>query len=131
MKKYGIIVFLVLFLGYAIFEAKKLLSGPSLTILEPKNGQSFTTQNNTIRGTVSNASFIKLNDRQIFVDKNGIFEEPLTLLSGYNILRVEVEDKFGKKVQKELKLFLYGDGFKKALTPSTSSTTLATTTISN
>lgn len=136
MKKYGIIIFLFLFLGYGMFEGKKILSGPSLTITQPQNGQSFTNQNNEISGSVSNASFIRLNDRQIFVDKNGVFREPLTLLSGYNIIRIEVEDKFGKKVQKELKVFLYPEGFEKILkspssTPTIASSTEATTTISN
>ncbi len=136
MKKYGIVIFLVLFLGYGLFEIKKLVFGPTLSITSPQNGESFREQTVLITGATSNVSFIRLNDRQIFVDKKGVFREPLTLLSGYNIVRVEVEDRFGKKVTKELKLFLYPEGFQKALknsssTPSTASSTQASTTISN
>jgi hypothetical protein len=45
-----------------------------------------------------------LNDRQIFVDKDGTFNEELLLSPGYNVWTIQAKDKFGRIVTKKIEL---------------------------
>lgn len=91
---------------YAYYQSKDFISGPQIEILNPKNGDSFDKALITIEGVAKNIARININDRQIFVDKNGLFSEKLLLLEGYNIITIYAEDKFEKTKKKELHLVL-------------------------
>lgn len=106
VKKYAFISFLLLFCVYGGFEGYKIVRGPSININSPVDGESFTEQGIILSGSAKNIAFIRLNSRQIFVNKENQFQEKLILLAGYNIIEVEAEDRFGKKVQKKLRLYL-------------------------
>src|SRR3989344_7814887 len=103
--KISIIIITVLCIGgYALYESRNLMEGPKITILEPKNGSTIKNQLATIKGETKNISYISLNDRQIFVDEQGIFQEKLLLSDGYNIIKLHVKDKFGREVEKMIEL---------------------------
>lgn len=91
--------------GYGLFQARRLLQGPVITITSPKNGSII--QNNSlleIKGIAKNIKEISLNDRSIFIDEQGNFKEKLLLFPGYNIIKVEAKDKFGTNETKTLEL---------------------------
>jgi len=92
--------------GYSYFQARNLINGPEITIESPANGATLTDQRVTITGTAKNISYISLNDRQIFVDNDGVFREDLLLGEGYNIWKLEAKDKFGRVVSKNIELVL-------------------------
>jgi hypothetical protein len=99
------VVFVVLILiVYAGFRAKNWFLGPQLTITSPADGQVVEQSLVEITGTAKNISFLKLNDGKIFTDENGVFKEKLLLSYGYNIISVEVEDRFGRVVKKNIRL---------------------------
>ncbi len=106
IKKWVLILFLSFFLLYGLYESYKLLSGPKIVILEPQNGAAFEKNLIDIKGTAKNVAFLNLNDRPIFVDKQGNFSEKILLLSGYNIMTLKGEDRFKKKVEKQMQFFL-------------------------
>ncbi len=94
----GMIIGLFLIIGgYAIYQASKLIEGPRLTITTPKNGQTVHDSLLGIEGVAKNINTISLNDRPIFIDEAGNFKEKLLLFPGYNIMKIEAGDKFGKK----------------------------------
>lgn len=106
MKRLVKIIIGIGLLLYIMFQATSLLTGPVVTIHEPQTG--FVTEDPTItlRGNVANVSFLHVNDRKIYFDQNGYFEEKLILLPGYNILTVRVTDRFRRETVKTLEIVL-------------------------
>lgn len=101
----GVIIASVI-VGYAIFQFQDLLSGPTITITSPQNGQTLESPLVEISGTARRVAFISLNGRQIFTNPQGEFREQLVLSTGYNIITVSAEDKFNRTTEKQLELLL-------------------------
>lgn len=101
----AVIVFFILFILYGAFETVKLFLGPSLVIDSPKNLETVNDPHITLKGTVKRVSYITVNDRQIFADIRGYFEDKLLLLPGYNIIEVAVRDRFGKEKDETLRVW--------------------------
>lgn len=88
--------------GYSLFQARKMLEGPEISIASPKNGATVNDALVDITGVAKNIKDISLNDRPIFVDEQGNFNEKLLLYPGYNIIKLKATDKFGKETEKEI-----------------------------
>jgi len=101
-----LVVLAVSLISYAYYQSRNFISGPQIHISSPQNGSTFEESLITIEGTTSNIARITMNDRQIFVDENGLFSEKLLLLEGYNIITIYAEDKFERTTEKELHLVL-------------------------
>lgn len=98
-------VFLLLFIIYLIFESYRFISGPKITIISPKNGSTVDTPDIQFDSIIKNATFITIDNRQVFTDNSGVFKDKLLLSPGYNIIVVEAEDKFRNKVTEKLELY--------------------------
>jgi hypothetical protein len=83
--------------GYALFEARGIIIGPTIEITGPKNGEGFDESLTTIEGHAKHVSFISLNDHPITVNESGYFREKLLLSPGYNIIKLKVVDRFGRE----------------------------------
>jgi hypothetical protein len=95
--KWGFVVFAVIaLLAYGLFQSKKLIEGPQITIYEPQDGATLTENLVTIKGVAKNIAYIKLDDSPIFVDNNGLFSEQLLVPVGYSAIKISAQDKFGK-----------------------------------
>ncbi len=103
---YGFLLVLgLLFVGYAVFQARFLLAGPEIT---------FTTTMATVQterlihleGTATNIVKLTLNGREIYTDKNGNFKEALILENGYTIATLEAYDRYGR-TESVIKNFVY------------------------
>lgn len=95
---------IALVVGYSLFEARRFLEGPTLTIDIPENGAAVSSALIEVAGTAKNIVDIRLNDRKIFVDGNGHFSEDLLLSYGYTILTLKASDRFGHETTKTLEL---------------------------
>lgn len=115
----------VILVGYILFQSKNLIEGPKLTVTDPQNGEVFSAPLITVDGTARNIRSITLDDNPIFIDNNGHFSEQLLLPRGYSIIKLEVEDRFGKKREQFIHVFDSETTSLKALT-STSSIESAT-----
>ena len=104
LKTLFIAFFVLIIVGYGIFQSQKIISGPKITIESPTTGQVLTKSDIDISGVATNISAIFLNDRPIFIDESGKFSEKLMLYPGYNIIKLRAEDKFGSQVEKDLEL---------------------------
>ena len=91
-------------IGYSYFQSRNLIKGPQVSLLSPITGQTLSDPLVSINGVAKNISFISLNDRQIFVDKDGKFNEQLLLSPGYNMWTIQAKDKFGRIVSKRIEL---------------------------
>jgi len=93
---YAVIASIILvFIGYAVFQARFLLTGPTVTFVDPP-GTIQTQRQITLKGTAQNIVYISLNGRQIYTDKTGYFKEDLILENGYTIATVSVRDRYGR-----------------------------------
>lgn len=79
--------------------------GPSLEIFNP--ARDMETEENIIlvKGRVKNMTFLSLNERPIFADTEGFFEEKLLLSPGSNIIEIRARDRFKKEVFKRIKVY--------------------------
>jgi len=91
--------------GYAVFETEALFSGPQISINLPKTGATAVKEPLLkMGGVIKNASFVYLNDRQIFADENGFFSEKLLLAKGYNIITLRAKDRFNREKKKTIEV---------------------------
>ncbi|HLP86281.1 MAG TPA: hypothetical protein VK153_00160 [Candidatus Paceibacterota bacterium] len=58
----------------------------------------------TITGTAPKATYITLNGREIFIDKEGNFSESISVLPGFSIITLNAKDKFGKTAEKKFEV---------------------------
>lgn len=98
--------FFTFILIYGFFTTKEWILGINIKNLNITDNQTFTENPVKITGNAENASYISINDREIFIQKNGDFEEYVALLPGYNILEVKAKDKFGNEDIINYKLLL-------------------------
>ena len=63
----------------------------------------------TIKGKAKNATYITINGREIFIDKDGSFSEPIALIPGFSVITIDTQDKFGKSKEKKFEL-VYKEG---------------------
>lgn len=95
----------VLIIGYTLFQARNLLMGPSLVLTSEPN-QVQTNRTLILEGIAKNIVKISLNGREIHTDESGVFSEELVLESGYTIMTLRAEDRYGRTSTLERK-FVY------------------------
>ena len=82
----------VLFGAYVIFQARFIIRGPQLSLVdEPATVQN--EQQIILSGTARNITDITLNGRTIVTDQDGHFREHIVLENGYNIVSIEAHDQ--------------------------------------
>lgn len=91
-------------LGYGIYTSYDFVIGPTITISEPQNGDSFLNPSIRIKGVVKRIQEITLNDRPITIDDHGNFNEAVILAPGYNVFKLRAGDKFGRNREVRLEL---------------------------
>lgn len=97
-------IFLVI-VGYVLYNSRVLIAGPKILLDSPANWATVGDKMLKIVGKTENTTYISINDRAINVDESGRFEESLLLSPGYNIILIEANDKFDRKVTERLDLF--------------------------
>lgn len=99
------VVFVLLLVGYGIFNARDLLRGPIIEVFSP--AKNIETNENTIdiKGRAENTAFISLNEKPIFISPEGLFEEKLLLLPGLNLIEIKARDRFKKEIVKTIEVY--------------------------
>jgi hypothetical protein len=102
----AISIFGIIIVGYSLFQAQKLISGPIIDIYTPQNGATYNQTLIEIDGRAQNISYINLDDRKIFIDKDGYFKEKVLLSQGLNVIKLDARDKFDATTEKKLEVIL-------------------------
>ncbi len=105
-KQWAVVLFFLIIIVYSLFQARFVILGPYIEIQTPQNGASLETNLVNITGRAENISFISLNDRPIFVDKNGNWNEKLIAPQGLSIITVRAKDRFGRNTEKQREIFV-------------------------
>jgi len=105
LLRFSLLVLLAAAIGvYAYYQSKDFLAGPEIVVTEPENGTSTSSPLIVIRGRMKNIAYASLDDREIFINDRGYFEEKLLLYPGYTILSFKARDRFGHATEKRLEL---------------------------
>lgn len=108
-KKILWILPILIFVAYGIFNARNFIFGPSIEVVEPEANLLSENRLISIKGFAKNTSFLKLNNRSIFTDKEGYFNEKLLLNNGYNIIQIVGRDRFRNETKKEFRVYYVGN----------------------
>ena len=113
-KIFKIVLVLVLFIFiivFAFFRSKNLIFGVKIkdvniitTEALPMDSIGKASGIRKITGNTKNATSLVLNGREISINQQGDFDETIALLSGYNIINIKAQDKFGHSDEKNYKL---------------------------
>lgn len=103
-------IFFLIVIGYAYYEARGLLFGPSITV--SSDMQEVHEPFVTIKGQAERIASLSMNGKNIPVTENGAFEEPYLLSPGYNRIVLDASDKYGRTRRQAIEI---------VYTPSTSS----------
>lgn len=101
------VAFFALIAGYSVYQAQDFWSGPQIVIEDPQDGYETTEPLIQISGQTKRISYLSLNGRQIFTDRNGYFEEELLLTPGYNIITVAADDAFDRHTEEHVRVILH------------------------
>src|SRR3989344_3335505 len=104
LKIASLSAFLLFIIIYAFFRTKDLIFGVKIEDVNIIDGTKITDNIIKITGNAKNAVNLTLNDRVISVDQKGNFDETIALLSGYNIISIKAQDKFGNNDEKNYNL---------------------------
>ena len=104
MKRLLIIVIVVLILGYGAFEARRLITGPQITILSPLDGSATSSAAVLISGIAENISFLTINDTPAYTDESGRFTQVLSPPPGYAVFTVAATDRFGRSARAQVRV---------------------------
>ena len=104
VKIISVSVLFIFIVIYAFFRSKDLIFGVKIRNVNIVDSAKVTESILKITGNARNAIKLTLDGREISVNQQGDFDETISLLSGYNIINIKAEDKFGKIDEKNYKL---------------------------
>ena len=96
-------IFFVAILGYAYFEARNVIGGPSIETAT-SGAVVVREQLVIIKGVASNITEIQMNGRPISTTEAGTFEEAHLLAEGYNAILLTARDKIGRTTVKKIEI---------------------------
>lgn len=105
LKVFVALVITILIIGYACYQARNLIQGPTIT-LSSTGGTVHHTRTIDLVGTAHNVVVLRLNGREIHTDERGNFTHTLMLEEGFSITTLEAEDRYGRKTVVE-RQFVY------------------------
>ena len=82
---------------YGLFESRKLLEGPRLSLTFPQDGRVIAGPLVQIHGEASNIAFLSVDGKRSYADAAGQFTETLSLPPGYAVIAIEATDRFGRR----------------------------------
>lgn len=101
----ALVIFGFFFYLYSEFSA--FVSVPRLIVLEPMDGASVSAGEIRVKGETDVRAKVMINDGEVVVNEQGIFEEALRLQSGANTIVVSATNRFGKT--RQIKVMVEGD----------------------
>lgn len=102
MRRALIIGIVLVVISYGLFEARKLLEGPEITIDSPADGSATSTSAVTVVGTAQNIAFLTINDAPSYTDEAGVFVYRFSPPAGYTVVTVAATDRFGRRASKSI-----------------------------
>ena len=96
IKNIGLLVVILVFAGYLIWQVKGVLTPPKLTVFTPMEGSVTNHPTTIVQGVTAKETQLSINGQEIVVDENGKFNTVINLVTGVNTITVAAEKKHGK-----------------------------------
>lgn len=97
----GFILFVLLVIGYVVWQASVVSSVPRLSISTPVEGATVDLPRIAISGATDPEALITVNGETAFVDGNGSFQTLVDLPRGLSTIHVEARRRYGSTVTVE------------------------------
>src|SRR3989338_419467 len=97
-----LIIFFLFVLGYAYFEGRGFLYGPTISVENRvlEVDKPFIT----IEGTAHRIATLSMNGETIPVTENGAFSEPYLIAPGYNRIVLTASDRYNKSTERVIEV---------------------------
>jgi hypothetical protein len=97
-----LVVFFILVAGYAYYEGRGLLFGPTIEIENRvmETSASFVV----IEGVARRVATLSMNGKEIPVTEEGAFSEGYVLTPGYNHVVLSASDRWGKTTERSIEI---------------------------
>ncbi len=98
--KFRLVFWIIIFisiLGYMSFQVLSISKPPYIEIYYPQNDTVVENGVINIKGKTEPESTLLLNNKPIYIDSDGYFDETLVLNPGVNVLTFEAERRYSKK----------------------------------
>ena len=102
LVRISLVVFFLLILGYAYYEGRALLWGPSIELSQ--RVMEVDEQFIVISGQAHRITSLSLNGFEIMVTEEGEFAEEYVLAPGYNQLTLSARDRYGKTTERTIEI---------------------------
>jgi hypothetical protein len=99
-------LFCLALLFYIYHQSRDFLNGPYIKIESPLSGGKVFGPEIEVRGILKRTLSAKLNDNPLLISTDGKFNEKLILSTGYNIIKIEAKDRFGKEIVKKIEFIV-------------------------
>jgi len=109
IKLFVITISVLLLISYGIFNARNLIMGPTIEIFNPTEISETSENLFIVKGIAKNIAFLSLNEKPIFTNTEGMFQEKLLLSPGFNIIEIRAKDRFKKEILKTIKIYYKQD----------------------
>ncbi len=87
---------------YLYFSVDNFVSSPWVVVDEPAYGSTIENDKAIVRGKTRNNSRVFINEQQIFVNNDGVFENEINLTQGVNTINVRSINKFNKESNEQI-----------------------------
>jgi Glucodextranase, domain B len=116
-----LILFFIVVILYAYFEARGILFGPSINITQ--SVEEVSSPYVEITGTTSHISQLSMNGTSVPVTESGAFSVPYVLEPGFNELVFDAKDKYGQSTQRVVEIVYTPATSTSSTTPGQASST--------
>ncbi|GAC1412893.1 MAG: hypothetical protein NVSMB66_3380 [Candidatus Doudnabacteria bacterium] len=98
----ALIAFVIFILGYLFYQVHAINQPPKLFIVSPKDGARIATSSVIVQGDTDVGTNLTINDKQIDVNSDGSFKEPISISPGEKVLSFKAKNAFGKETKKQV-----------------------------
>ncbi|MBD3359454.1 MAG: hypothetical protein GF365_01990 [Candidatus Buchananbacteria bacterium] len=97
MVRIGLVVIIILALGtYLGFQVNKIFSPPELVIYNPANDAKISENFIEIKGQTEEEARVFINEKEIFLDSQGLFKTTIDLQKGINYIKISAVKKHSR-----------------------------------
>lgn len=89
------ILFLILVALYFYREIGFLVKAPALEVSQPLTDITVREETFEIAGK-TDAVYLTVNDKEVYIDKQGNFRTEINLSQGINVMKIQAENRFNK-----------------------------------
>lgn len=105
-RKIAVGILIILFIAFLVFEGRKLLLAPPLTLFSPPEDLITNDHKIQLVGQTDPGVRVTVNSTNVFPNEKGYFEDQIILQDGLNILDVKAIRRYARPRLIQRKIFV-------------------------